>query len=310
MSYINIYRLEWTRFRFKKFGGRVGHAVIVNVNEVTRTSYSAITRRGTMGKLGIRRDIQGWTGGTEGRIAHLYRPHTDWPKLSEYFLKLPPAFDIPIDELRRCMKNVRKNFGLRPIIVDSKTGKKRRTYRGIGLTTRPHSNDPIYEASQYFNPEGDFVSSAKSLGLSGIEIPGSRSSLFEREFDVVNSVAPQLAESLKARFGRWVVTKIRIMELLPEGVIAPHVDHPYYEQIRLHAVIESNPNVFWEVEGHQFQIPCDGSLYWFDTGRVHSVYNFGDAPRAVLSLHLCPAIDINNKPIVGDLIRDLTIGNL
>lgn len=230
----------------------------------------------------------GWTAGTEPRVEHLYAPHTKWDKLSPSYTKLPDRFDIPIQELRECLNSIRARFQLEPILVDPSLGKKRRTYRGIGLTSRPGSEDRIYEASRYFGVEGVLVSSAKSMGITCLDHADSKKADFEREFCDANEVAPDLVLRIREKFKLWTLTKVRIMELHPEGRVAPHFDHPYYDQIRLHYVIESNPEVFWEVEGRQFQIPADGSLYWFDTGRIHSVYNFGKTVRTVLSLHLCP----------------------
>lgn len=237
--------------------------------------------------MGISRDIVGWTAGTESRVEHLYAPHTKWDKLTKISSKLPDRFSLPIDDLLEQLMAIRSRFRFEPILVNPDKGKKRRTYRGIGLTSRTGSEDRLYEASRYFEPSGRLVSSAKSMGIAGVDRPDAKKVDFEREFSNTNEVAPELVRKIREKFSAWTLTKVRLMELHPEGRVAPHFDHPYYDQIRLHYVIESNSDVFWEVEGTQFQIPADGALYWFDTGRIHSVYNFGKTVRTVLSLHLC-----------------------
>ena len=260
--------------------------------------------------MGISRDIVGWTANTEDRVASLYAPSTRWEKLPEWTCRLPDRFSIPVEDLRYQLDQVRSRFKIEPIIVDPETGKRRLTYRGIGLTSRSGSTDPIYEAAQFFSAKGEFVSSAKSMGYSGVSQAGSREAEFEKEFAYENEVAPDFVRQLRSLFKRWNLTKVRIMELHPEGRVAPHFDHPYYEQIRFHYVIETNADVFWEVEGHQFQVPNDGSLHWFDTGRIHSVYNFGETVRTVLSLHLCPKSALEDIPSADEFLRKLKTGDL
>mgnify|MGYP000884226427 CR=1 FL=1 len=254
--------------------------------------------------------MRGWTANTEQRVEHLYSPFTKWNKLTDKFVKLHSKYDLPVENLENLLKNIVNKHPLESIIINPQTMKKRLTYRGIGLTRREKTLDPIYEASQYYNSHGEFVSSAKALGRDGINLEGSKNSDFEREFIIANDVATDFTKNLQSLFTKWTATKIRIMELHPSGVIPPHLDHPYYNQIRIHTVINSNPHVFWEVEGEQFQIPADGSFYWFDTGRIHSVSNLGKTPRSVLSIHLCPPLDNNDSPKVGNLIESLTQGLL
>jgi hypothetical protein len=64
----------------------------------------------------------------------------------------------------------------------------------------------------------------------------------------------------------------------------------------VHACIESNPDVVWEVEGEQFSIPCDGNFYWFDTGRYHAVKNNGLSPRVAFSINLSVYFDLQGRP--------------
>lgn len=236
----------------------------------------------------MKRNCAGWTQGLGSRVEYLYRPTTEWDRLEKRFVRLPDKYARDLEAMRATVAAVRSCYSLESIIVNPVSGKRRRTYRGIGLTARPHSVDPLYEAVRYYSPEGSYQSSAKGLGSSNVNPENPLRALDEREFSVANQVAPDLVTDIKAMFQDWSVSKVRLVDLLPGGVVPPHYDHAYYQQIRLHYVVETNPDVFWEVDGESFQIPADGALYWFDTGLVHSICNFGKTVRTVLSIHLEP----------------------
>ena len=76
-----------------------------------------------------------------------------------------------------------------------------------------------------------------------------------------------------------------------------HVDFPYYQTIRVHSCLYTNPDVVWKVEDEQFQIPADGNFYWFDTGKYHSVVNNGNETRIVLSINLLVYFNREKKQI-------------
>lgn len=111
--------------------------------------------------------------------------------------------------------------------------------------------------------------------------------LDEKGFDKETDACSPYFKELLSRFSS-PTTKVRFLEMLPNGFIPPHVDFPYYNGIRVHASLYSNPDVIWEVEGEQFTIPCDGNFYWFDTGRYHAVRNASKESRIVFSVNLSP----------------------
>lgn len=234
-----------------------------------------------------RQKVIGSTAGGWSEVAHYYSPATKWPKCDQLYLKLPETYLLPSDMLAELTKKVISENLFEPIIIDSKTGKRRRTYRGVGLTYRPGAEDPTHDAAKYYGSDGRFDSTAVGPSVKGERSFSIGSTDVDRDFSETNEVAPNLVASIRSLF-KSPVTKIRLLELLPSGVVASHVDLPYYQQIRLHTVLTTNHDVSWEVEGHQFQIPADGRLHWFDTGRMHSVYNFGSTSRIILSIHLNP----------------------
>jgi hypothetical protein len=221
--------------------------------------------------------IQNKTAHLEKLTQHLYYPDTQWPILSSSFVRLSENYKIDLPYVLSHLQELKKAHRFQPIILNTK--KKRRTYAGIGLTAAAESKDPLYEASSYFNKDGEFISTAKSETIIETTQASNNNQV------IINNVAPHIASELFSMF-KLPILKIRIMELAPWGVLAPHFDCPYYEEIRLHCVLESNDQVFWEVDGQSFQIPTDGHFYWFDTGKFHSVYNLGKTTRSVLSVHL------------------------
>lgn len=234
-----------------------------------------------------RKKVEGSTKGSWSQVSHYYAPSTAWPKCEQIYLKLPEVYSLPRDMLNDLREKVVSENLFEPIIIDSKTGKRRRTYRGVGLTFRPGAADPHHDAAKYYSSDGRFDSTALGPTVKGERSFSIDSTDVDRDFSATNEIAPQLVAKIRSLF-KSPVTKIRLFELLPSGVVASHVDLPYYQQIRLHTVLSTNNDVSWEVEGSQFKIPADGMLHWFDTGRMHCVYNFGSTSRIVLSIHLNP----------------------
>jgi hypothetical protein len=118
--------------------------------------------------------------------------------------------------------------------------------------------------------------------------------LAEKDFNVKTEIFTGYIAEILSKF-KSPLTKTRLLCLKPKGLIAPHVDFPYYEQIRVHACIESNDDTWWEVEGERFKIPSDGNFYWFDTGKYHAVWNDGKTDRTVLSVNLSVYKDKDNN---------------
>lgn len=227
-----------------------------------------------------------------------YAPYTAWPSIPENHFRLPEFYSFELDRMRAELKAIREQYGLKPFPVKKDRPKVRKTYRGIGITHTPGAKDPIYDALHLYSKEGE-IDIAETFHKMRQQLePSSRkaSALYEKNFSEKNVLYKGYLKEVMERF-RSPVTKARFLELMPGGVITGHVDFPYYEQIRVHAVLESNENVWWEVNGERFQIPADGNFYWFDTGKYHAVWNDGETPRVVLSVNLSVYFDRDGKAL-------------
>jgi hypothetical protein len=226
---------------------------------------------------------------------HLYAPNTPWKKPAKNWIQLPEKYSFDLERARYEFEKVREQFPLRPFEVLSKEGKTRPrlSYRGVGLTARATAEDPLYASLSLYGP-GDRklsiyhtfekVSDRKAAEDRVIEV------LDERGFDQDTEACSPYFKELLSRF-KSPTTKVRFLEMLPGGFIPPHIDFPYYQGIRVHACLYSNPEVIWEVEGEQFSLPCDGNFYWFDTGRYHAVRNSSKESRIVFSVNLSPYLN-------------------
>lgn len=234
---------------------------------------------------------------------HLYAPATPWRKPEKNWLRLPEKYSFDLDRARYEFEKVRERFPLKPFEVLSKEGKTRPrlTYRGVGLTARAAADDPLYDALSLYGPGDKKLSIYHTFEkVSDRRAPEDRTIevLDERGFDQETEACSPYFKEILSRF-QTSTTKVRFLEMLPGGYIPPHVDFPYYNGIRVHACIYSNPDVVWEVEGEQFSIPCDGNFYWFDTGRYHAVRNGGSESRIVFSINLSPYVNRDGSPRLG-----------
>jgi len=224
-----------------------------------------------------------------------YYPNTKWRLPEKNFVKLNERYSFDLEKMKNEVNKLRTEFGFEPFKI-SKSGKKRMSYLGIGLTARPNAEIPLYDALDLFskNEALDISSTFKKMASNGdIE------ELHEKNF---SEYTPAYRGYLKETIDKFrsLKTKIRILDLKRNGIITPHVDFPYYKQIRVHAVIESNNNTWWEVAGERFQIPADGNFYWFDTGKTHAVWNDGISNRTVLSVNLSIYEDRNYNQILSE----------
>ncbi len=223
-------------------------------------------------------------------VNHLYAPNTIWPKVELNYVRLPSMYDFNLEEARFEYNKIQEKYPVKPFRVASKFGKlrDRLIYRGLGLTAKKSSQDPLYDALNLYGRDGqgiDIYNTFKNYSekLQGVErlMP----SLDESEFSDFTPACSPFFKKIIDKF-QSPFTKVRFLELMPGGHIPPHVDFPYYEAIRVHSVLETNESVVWEVEGEDFQLPADGKFYWFDTGKYHSVINKGKTSRLVLSINL------------------------
>lgn len=218
-----------------------------------------------------------------------YFPYTKWKMPKSNWLKLNKCYSFDKKKLLKEALQVKKSFNFKPFPIDET--RKRRTYRGICLTAKKNSKDPLYEGLKIFNEKKalnvfDTIQRVKT---------GQDPGLYEKDFvektEIYKGYIGEILNKFKSPF-----SKIRILELKKGGLVVPHVDFPYYKHIRIHTVLQTNDKAFWSVGGEQFQIPSDGHWYWFDVGKTHSVWNYGREDRIVLSLNLSIYEDKLGRP--------------
>jgi hypothetical protein len=223
-------------------------------------------------------------------VDKFYSPFTPWKPIPANFLALPDYYSIDLEQVRQEIQKITELHELRPFRVGSKNGRQRNrlSYRGLGLTSRPQASEPLYDSLNLYASQGKQLDIFETFAKVSEKIPGTErviEILDETEFSEYTEACSPFFQNILKKF-RSPFSKVRLLQLFPGGVIPPHVDFPYYEGIRVHAVIDSNPGVVWEVNGLQFSLPVDGRFYWFDTGKYHAVANRGSTPRLVLSVNL------------------------
>ncbi len=244
---------------------------------------------------------------TRPRVHRLYRkaysPYTEWKFLDVAFMKLPRFYDFDFPRLLAQVLEIEKQIG--GFSVDLPTGEKIPGYQGFGLTFRQNAIDPAKDAFQFVNADGQYESSSNGFGAYDSILARESIHQFERGF---TERSPYLSGYLAEVVGRFrsPITKIRVANLMPGHIVQEHFDFPYYENVRVHACLEGNEDVTWTIEGHEYSIPRDGSFYFFDAGRLHSVQNKGKTLRKVLSIHLSPYVAHDGSRLFGpetDLIE-------
>ena len=71
---------------------------------------------------------------------------------------------------------------------------------------------------------------------------------------------------------------MKLMLLRPETCLSRHRDHKPILDI----AIQSNSDAFLVVDGEQFSVPVDGSVWLIDTTNYHTAYNAGETDRISL----------------------------
>ncbi len=229
-----------------------------------------------------------------------YAPHTAWPVQTATWKALPDYYNFDVGRMRVELETLRKSYDFKPFQINLE-GKKRMTYQGISLTARENSQDPEYDSLRLFGHTDDGKEEELDISQVFHQMDSRRTDvkkaawLNEKIFNTpTNAYSGYFAEVID-KF-KCPKTKVRLLNLRPKGVITPHVDFPYYKQIRIHAAIYTNENSWYEVEGQKFHIPADGRFYWFDVGRNHAVWNDGNEDRITLSVNLTVYEDLNNAP--------------
>lgn len=235
-----------------------------------------------------------------------YSPHTTWDKPKAKMYKLDSYYSFDIEKALAELNEIKMKYKFGNFPLDGNNSDRvTRAYKGIGFTSRKNATNPLYDANYSYNKDGgdvglvDKYSSEGTLSNSAEIMP-----VYERDFCVETELYQGYFKEIIDKF-KSLKTKVRLLELRKGGILATHVDFPYYEQVRLHAVLSTNDDCYWEVEGERFQIPADGNFYWFDTGRLHAVWNGGKTDRVVLSVNLSLYKNIND-----DLIQTTNIDSL
>ena len=238
---------------------------------------------------------------------HWYKPHTEFDMVGPNLIKLPSYYSFDLDKVRKQVREIEEGPGYKPFIYGNRT---RTTYQGIGLTAKPGAEDPLYDALGLYDKDDNMLNikdtvEGRSLIDKKVNVAVSTDTNFSQPTDINTGYIAEVLSKFKS-----TLTKVRLLNLKRKGILTPHVDYPYYEQIRLHATIVESPTAWWEVEGDRFQIPADGNFYWLDVGKCHAVWNEGTQNRVVLSVNLSPYKDRDGNVTHGpetkleDLIKD------
>ena len=166
------------------------------------------------------------------------------------------------------------------------------SYRGICLTAKKNSPDPLYEGLKIFNRTGELALFDTVKKFQN----GGDPELYEKDFTQKTKIYGGYIQEVLGKF-HHPISKVRILELKRGGLVVPHVDFPYYRHIRLHTVLQTDEKSFWSVGGETLQLPADGQWYWFDVGKTHAVWNYGRSDRIVLNLNLSLYEDKEGNPI-------------
>ena len=235
--------------------------------------------------MAIKRNIQPW-GDSIDTIKHS-KPLDEWyadnKPLPYNFFKLPDTYSFNLTEMRKHVGNLLEQQQTISI-TKNKDGEKFNRYRGLGFYSRPDSISPL---------EDHFVRRDELVGEvypDELHLNNKLPSLIENDFTSPTSILDDYFNKVFSVF-KSKVSKASLLDLRPLGWLGSHVDFPYYRTIRLHASISGNKNAWYEVNGEKFQLPADGSWYFIDTGKYHSIWNAGRENRVTLNINLCVTSD-------------------
>lgn len=242
-------------------------------------------------------------------IDEWYTPHTIWDKPKVKLYKLNPYYSFDVEKALDALREIKSKYKFGNFPLDGNNSERvTRAYKGIGFTARKNATDPLYDANYSYNKNGEDVGLVAKYSAEGTVSDGAEVlPVYERDFCVETELYQGYFKEIIDKF-KSTKTKVRLLELRRGGILATHVDFPYYEQVRLHAVLSTNEQCYWEVEGERFQIPVDGNFYWFDTGRLHAVWNGGQTDRVVLSVNLSLYKNTNDISIRSTPIDELLTG--
>lgn len=210
------------------------------------------------------------------------RPLAEWygefEQLDYNLFRLPEAYSFDIAKMQESIASITNEHQTLSILKNS-NGARFSKYRGLGFFARKDSDNPMYD---------HFTRRDKKLGVvygDDLHLKEDLPELIENDFTEPTEI---LNPFFKEVFGVFKshITKASILELRAGGWLGSHVDFPYYKGIRLHATVAGGENAWYEVDGEKFKIPADGYWYFFDTGKYHSVYNYGPGHRVTINVNL------------------------
>lgn len=200
------------------------------------------------------------------------------PKLPYNYFRLPDCYSFNLTEMQNEISKICEQY--QPISVSRNSNGDRFTrYRGLGFYSKRNSTHPL---------EDHFIRTEKDIGIvypDDLHLNKNLPNLLENDFTETTDIMTNYIKNVFSVF-KSNITKASILELRPLGWLGSHVDYPYYKTIRLHASIFGNENAWYEVDGEQFQIPQDGAWYFIDTGKYHSIWNYGPSSRITLNVNL------------------------
>ncbi len=105
--------------------------------------------------------------------------------------------------------------------------------------------------------------------------------------DVIGPLVDQATSYLNAP--RGIATRVAIVEMVPNGKIAPHVDGQAHAAAahRLHIPLIAPPGAEYKVDGKKFKMQ-PGFAYDFNNRKQHSVRNKSPRPRVNILIDFLP----------------------
>lgn len=209
-----------------------------------------------------------------------YAPKTPWPIIKKNWLRLNTYYSFNRKQALKEVQQIKKSFELKPHPPLKK--KPLHFYRGICFKSKKMSKDPLYEGLGLFLKNNKYLINSGINIEDGVSLGASYEKNFTQKTEIYRGYLAEILDKFQS-----CSFKIRLLELKKGGELPLHVDIPYYRYIRLHTVLQTNEKSFWCVGGEKFQIPADGHWYWIDSGKPHSVWNYGHNDRIVLNINLC-----------------------
>jgi len=218
------------------------------------------------------------------------------PKIN--YARLPHIhFDVyqALDEYNK----IKEKYGLMP--YPYKNNRQRYYYRAISLTSHIKSKNDLAGSFSIYDEDNQIVTYENYVGQQNLEgqVITLKSDCSKDYY--ITKACSSFFESILKSFST-PYTKVRLIELLPGGVIPPHIDYPFMKGIKLHAFLDTNEDVYYDINGETFKTPSDGHFYWLDISKPHSIVNTGKTSRISLCVNLSP---YENSRFRGEQIEDI-----